>query len=107
MPRIAPPASRAYCAAVYSPAGSTMSIRWCGMPRRSDRAILSVPMSNPQYTAVESQLTISPRYRSASARASALFPVAVGPRIATTAGSGTGTNQDAQGEDDDDDGARY
>src|ERR1700694_5641107 len=106
MARIASEASRAYCAAVYSPAGSTMSITWCGMPRRSARAILSVPMANPRYTAVGSQLTSSPRYRSASARASALFPVAVGPRIATTVGSVTDANQDAQGEDDDDDGAR-
>src|SRR5216683_4757993 len=107
MSRIAPAASRAYCAAVYSPAASTMSIRWCGMPRRSARAILSVPMSNPRYTAVESQLTISPRYRSASARASALFPVAVGPRIATTVGSGTDANQDVQGDDEDEEEARY
>src|SRR5712692_1149767 len=105
MSRIARAASCAYCAAVYSPAGSTMSIRWCGIPRRLARAILSVPMSNPRYTAVESQLTISPRYRSASAKASALFPVAVGPRIATTVGSGTDANQEVQGEDDDDEDA--
>ena len=43
-------------------------------------------MSKPRYTAVESQLTISPPYRSASARPSALLPVAVGPRIATARG---------------------
>src|SRR5262245_61764389 len=61
-----------------------MSMRWCGMPRRSAAAILSVPMSKPRYTAVESQLTISPLNRSATASASALFPVAVGPRIATS-----------------------
>src|SRR3954470_12824455 len=79
-------ASRAYCAAVYSSVGSAMSIRWCGMPRRSAGAILSVPMSNPRYTAVESQLTMSPPNCSAIASASALFPVAVGPRIATTSG---------------------
>ena len=35
-------------------------------------------MSKPRYTAVESQLTISPSKRSASAIPSALFPVAVG-----------------------------
>src|SRR5216684_9251038 len=56
------------------------------MPRCADSGSLSVPMSKPRYTAVESQLMISPSYRSASARASALFPVAVGPRIATTRG---------------------
>src|SRR5262249_15385700 len=54
------------------------------MPRRSASGSLSVPMSKPRYTAVESQLTISPPYRSAIASASALLPVAVGPRIATT-----------------------
>src|SRR5256885_12011956 len=59
-----------------------MSIRWCGMPRRSTGATLSVPMSNPRYTAVESQLMISPPKRSATASPTALFPVAVGPRIA-------------------------
>src|SRR5881628_2880534 len=53
------------------------------MPRRSAAAILSVPMSKPRYTAVESQLMISPSYRSASASASALLPVAVGPSTAT------------------------
>src|SRR5947207_15494348 len=52
------------------------------MPRRSAGAILSVPMSKPRYTAVESQLMISPPRRSATVRASALLPVAVGPRIA-------------------------
>src|SRR5262245_53681039 len=60
-----------------------MSTRWCGMPRRSAGAILSVPMSNPRYTAVESQLMISPPNRSAMASASALLPVAVGPSTAT------------------------
>jgi len=82
MSRIAAAASRANCAAVYSSIGSTMSMRWWGMPRRSAGAVLSVPMSNPRNTAVESQLTISPPCRSAKASASALFPVAVGPRIA-------------------------
>src|SRR5512139_1240704 len=43
-------------------------------------------MSNPRYTAVESQFTISPPQRSARATASVLFPVAVGPRIATSGG---------------------
>src|SRR6476469_7606814 len=57
------------------------------MPRRSANGTLSVPMSKPRYTAVESQLTISPPNRSASASASELFPVAVGPRTATTRGS--------------------
>src|SRR5689334_8472360 len=45
-------------------------------------------MSKPRYTAVESQLTISPPNRSAIASASALLPVAVGP---TTATAFTGT----------------
>src|SRR3979490_2151710 len=58
------------------------------MPRRSATAILSVPMSKPRYTAVESQLMISPPNRSASASASALLPVAVDPRTATTSGLG-------------------
>src|SRR4051794_10164175 len=53
------------------------------MPRRSAAAILSVPMSKPRYTAVESQLMISPSNRSAIPSASALLPVAVGPRTAT------------------------
>jgi len=47
---------------------------------------LSVPMSKPRYTAVESQLMISPPNRSASARASALLPVAVDPSTASTRG---------------------
>src|SRR5258708_14687178 len=63
-----------------------MSIRWCGPPRRWASGILPGPMSKPGKTAVESQLTISPPYRSATASASALFPVAVGPRTATTSG---------------------
>ena len=46
-------------------------------------------MSKPRYTAVESQLMISPPKRSASASASALLPVAVGPRTATTDGFDT------------------
>src|SRR6266581_115508 len=58
------------------------------MPRRACSEILSVPMSKPRYTAVESQLMISPLSRSATASASALFPVAVGPRTATTEGVG-------------------
>src|SRR5438477_4920651 len=46
-------------------------------------------MSKPRYTAVESQLMISPPNRSASARARALLPVAVDPRMATTSGFDT------------------
>ena len=49
------------------------------MARRSSIDTLSVPMSNPRYTAVESQLMISPLKRLASASARALFPLAVGP----------------------------
>src|SRR5213082_1640586 len=67
------------------------------MPRRSASGTLSVPMSNPRYTAVESQFTISPRNRSASASASALLPVAVGPSTATTSGSGK-ANEDVDDE---------
>src|SRR5258707_13542788 len=52
------------------------------MQRLSASAILSVPKSKPRTTAVESQLMISPPCRSASDSASALFPVAVGPRTA-------------------------
>src|SRR5687767_5105947 len=63
-----------------------MSIRWCGMPRRCSSVSLSVPMSKPRYTAVESQLMISPSRRSASARPSALLPDAVGPITASTSG---------------------
>src|SRR6185503_8165478 len=63
-----------------------MSMRWCGMPRRPSTDTLSVPMSKPRYTAVESQLMISPPCRSASASPSALLPDAVGPRTATTSG---------------------
>ena len=59
------------------------------MPLREAIGTLSVPMSNPLYTAVESQLTISPRTRSANARAKALLPVAVGPTIAMTVPTGT------------------
>src|SRR5437773_1707424 len=58
------------------------------MPRRPAIGIFSVPISKPRYTAVESQLTISPLCRSATASASALLPVAVGPRIARTRGLG-------------------
>src|SRR3954449_8238377 len=45
-------------------------------------------MSKHLYTAVESQLTISPLKRCASAMPSALLPVAVGPTMATTRGRG-------------------
>src|SRR3989304_5972040 len=43
-------------------------------------------MSNPRYTAVESQATTSPLNRCAKAIPSALLPVAVGPTIATSHG---------------------
>src|SRR5262245_53643724 len=43
-------------------------------------------MSKRRYTAVESQLIISPLSRWASAMPSALLPVAVGPTMATTRG---------------------
>src|SRR5688572_13235175 len=56
------------------------------MPRRSPGGTLSVPMSKPRYTAVESQLMISPPRRSASSMPSALVPVAVGPRMASIGG---------------------
>src|SRR3954454_24309216 len=56
------------------------------MPRCSASGTLSVPMSNPRYTAVESQLTTSPPNRCAIAMASALLPVAVGPTIASSRG---------------------
>ena len=38
----------AAAAAVYSPVGSTMSMRWWAMPRRRSSGSLSVPMSNPR-----------------------------------------------------------
>src|SRR5207344_1125228 len=53
------------------------------MPRCASGDSLSVPMSIPRYTAVESHATISPPNASASASASALLPVAVGPTTAT------------------------
>lgn len=64
------------------------------MPARSEAGTLSVPMSKPRYTAVESQLTISPLNSAASARASALLPVAVGPRTAATNRSATQPEHD-------------
>ncbi len=48
---------------------------------------LAVPMSNSRYMATESQFTISPWKCSASARESAVFPLAVGPRTTTSSGS--------------------
>jgi hypothetical protein len=57
-------------------------------PRRSDTGTLSVPISKPRYTAVESQLMTSPPCLSASSMPSALFPVAVGPRMARIGGRG-------------------
>src|SRR5262245_53221574 len=54
------------------------------MPRRSSTPSLSVPMSMPRYTAVESQETTSPLNCSASSRPSALLPDAVGPTTATS-----------------------
>src|SRR5690242_9224188 len=69
------------------------------MPRCAAGGTLSVPISKPRYTAVESQLTISPPYCSASASASALLPEAVGPRTASTRGrrapESTDTSADA------------
>src|SRR5215470_7691934 len=44
-------------------------------------------MSNSRYVATESQFTISPANFSASASESAVFPLAVGPRITTSRGS--------------------
>jgi hypothetical protein len=46
-------------------------------------------MSKPRYTAVESQLMISPPRRSASSMPSALLPAAVGPRMASIGGPST------------------
>src|SRR6185436_14669383 len=90
MVRITVSASAAKRAAVYTSVGSAMSIRWCGMPRRSSIGTLSVPMSKPRYTAVESQLTISPPNRPASDSPRALLPHAVGPSTATTSGRSAG-----------------
>src|SRR5678815_4857164 len=53
------------------------------MPRCSAVGTLSVPMSMPRYTAVESQAMMTPSNREAIASASALLPVAVGPTTAT------------------------
>ena len=44
---------------------------------------LAVPMSNSRYMATESQLTISPWNFCARDNDSAVFPLAVGPRITT------------------------
>src|SRR5512145_3128061 len=54
------------------------------MPCCSPAGTLSVPMSMPRYTAVESHAMISPSNRRARARASALLPVAVGPTTAAS-----------------------
>src|SRR5688572_18591171 len=53
------------------------------MPRCSAGGTLSVPMSMPLYTAVESQAMMTASNRAAIASASALLPVAVGPTTAT------------------------
>jgi hypothetical protein len=45
--------------------------------------ILSVPISKPLYTCIESQLMISPLRCSASLIAMSLFPTAVGPTTMT------------------------
>jgi hypothetical protein len=78
---------------LYAPA-----VNGCiGRPRRSGdegRALalrcvgFAVPSSMPRYTATESQLTISPLKRSASASEMAVFPLPVGPRTRTASGSG-------------------
>ncbi len=62
------------------------SSRWCGTPPRSTRSGFAVPMSMPRYSCMESALTTSPPRRWASATASAVLPVAVGPTTATTGG---------------------
>ena len=80
-------ARRLYSPAVNGSSGSATSIRWCGTRARSSRVGLAVPSSMPRYTATESQLTISPLKRSASASESAVFPLPVGPRMITTSGS--------------------
>src|SRR5262244_1528502 len=64
-----------------------MSTRWCGTARRSAGEGFAVPMSMPRYTWAESTLTISTGKRAASAAASALLPLAVGPMRRIAAGS--------------------
>src|SRR5215471_10318830 len=56
------------------------------MPRRSARAVFAVPMSNPRYSCIESQLTISPLNVSAILSARALLPEPVGPTITAKRG---------------------
>ena len=77
-------ATRAYSPAVKSSSGSRMSIRWCGIPRRSASGSFAVPISKWRYTCRESQLTISPSNSAASRRARSLLPEPVGPTTATS-----------------------
>src|SRR5262245_37456390 len=63
-----------------------MSIRWCGTCARSAALGLAVPMSMPRYTCAESTLMISRSTCRASASASALLPLAVGPASTSARG---------------------
>src|SRR3954451_23966075 len=66
--------------------GSTMSTRWCRTSACSSGDGLAVPMSMPRYTCMASAETSSTSpSRRAISRASADFPDAVGPRIASHA----------------------
>src|SRR6185437_1842759 len=62
-----------------------MSISAWGWRRNVSRSGLAAPISRPRYTSAESTLTSSTGKRSASAHASTVLPVAVGP-IRKTAG---------------------
>src|SRR6266496_2646969 len=83
MSAIAARATAAQRAAWNDSSGRTRSRAWWGTRRRSSAVGFAVPMSMPTYTCCESQATISPPARSASARPSALLPDAVGPSTAT------------------------
>src|SRR6266496_5590132 len=91
MSAIAARATAAQRAAWNDSSGRTRSRAWWGTRRRSSAVGFAVPMSMPTYTCCESQATISPPARSASARPSALLPDAVGPSTATKRDRVSGT----------------
>src|SRR5690242_20474623 len=96
---IADSASSRNIAAEYGSDGSRMSIKTCGWRRRVSASGLAAPMSSPRYTSAESTLTSSTGKRVASAHASAVLPVAVGPirKIAGGRGSMASAWRDMRG----------
>src|SRR5690625_4205558 len=79
-----------YCTALNVSSGYLTSIIWWGTSRLSASDGLSVQMSKPIYTCIESAVTTSPSNRSAKSTANADLHAAVGPANTTSGLSDAG-----------------